>query len=255
MAQAEHQQVLEARAKRRQLEQQAKREDLEAQTALEETRRQASVARHEAIMASNAQREEELRRQDAAVRRRQEAQWLQVTYPVALARSLMAWRRNLTAASAKELEAAVVALADTGRGDRFTPVPALFEADNRFSSVCCYTCLPGNGSKQTPVRCSRDFEWILFGQGLAIESPNRDAAVVLVKFIDSICPRASLLFRRRYTMNHLLETSECLASKAFVHAIILLSKWLGKDLFPKGIYGWPPQPPASLGPGAPQASA
>ena len=35
--------------------------------------------------------------------------------------------------------------------------------------------------------------------------------------------------------------------KAFVYGIIALSKWLGKEKFPKGVYGtWPPPPPEDL---------
>ena len=247
-AAAAQEQVIAERAKRRALERDAKLDDLSAQTALEEAKEKAATARREAILASAAERQETLRLQEETLRARRVDEWLQTEYPVALARSLLAWRKGLALDAAQALETAVKDLSSTSRSARYTPVPALWRNDLRLSSRCSYTCLPGQGSKRSPVRCNREFEWILFGQGLAVESSHTDAAAALASLINSICPKGSILFNRRYTLNHLLEKSDCVASQAFVHAIILLSKWLGPSRFPKGVYGWPPQPPAGLAP-------
>ena len=36
--------------------------------------------------------------------------------------------------------------------------------------------------------------------------------------------------------------------KAFVYGIALLSKWIGQDRFPQGIYSWPPKLPEDMKP-------
>ena len=245
-AKEEQRRIMADRVERRELERQAKLADLQAQTALEEAKRQAASARHEALVASAAMRADALQEQEASARARRVSVWLQTQYPLALARRLLAWRQALQPAEVQALEAAVKGLVDTQRCSRLARVPVLWEADKKLSKASCYVCLPGSGSKRTPVRCDRDFEWCLFGEAWAIENQCSDAAVALAGLLDRICPRGSLPFRRRYTMNHLLETCDCIAPQAFVHAVILLSKWLGRDLFPQGVFRWPPEPPAEV---------
>ena len=44
--------------------------------------------------------------------------------------------------------------------------------------------------------------------------------------------------------------NDYIVDKAFMHGVILLSKWLGEARFPKGIYGtWPPAYPFDHGAG------
>ena len=45
----------------------------------------------------------------------------------------------------------------------------------------------------------------------------------------------------------MLHLNDYVLEKTFVYAILCLSKWLGADTFPQGIYGkWPPAPPKNL---------
>ena len=252
-AREEQQRAQAAREERRKLERQAKIQDIAAMTALEEAKQKAASARQAAIAASSqARREEEIRLEASACARRPSL-WLQTVFPVALARKLLEWRRGLEPADVKALRLKIDGLLDTQRCTRRVVVPELWQRDKALSRASCYVCLPGQGAKRTPVRRARDFEWALFGQGWAAESHSTDAALALAQLLYRICPHGSYPFRRRHTMHHLLEASECVADQAFVPAVVLLSKWLGEDLFPRGIYNWPPDPPASVT--APSVSA
>ena len=96
------------------------------------------------------------------------------------------------------------------------------------------------------MRCPADFEWVLFGEAWAREKRSPAAALALAKLIDRILPNRSQMYSRRYTFAMLLEANEFVATKAFVHAIILMSKWLGEARLPLGVHYWPPPVPAEL---------
>ena len=241
---AEQEKIKIARTERLALERKAKLADIEAQTALEQARAEAATARRKAIVASAAAREAELRRTEETARARRESVWLQTEFPAALANRLLRWRRGLPESAADELRVAVKKLCETQRCERGS-VGHLWQHDKSLTKPCCFVCLPGHGAKRTPVRCSRDFEWVLFGQAWAAESYSADAASALEKLLDRVCPRGSLPFRRHFALPRVLETCDCVADQAFVYAVVLLSKWLGVDRFPEGVHAWPPAPPAA----------
>ena len=57
-------------------------------------------------------------------------------------------------------------------------------------------------------------------------------------------PCSSQVFKGAYAPLHLLHMNDYVMEKAFVFGVIALSKWLGPERFPQGIYGdWPPCPP------------
>ena len=246
IAREEQASVQAARTERRELERKAALNDLEAQTKLEQAKKQSAMARQDALLASATLRREELQRQEAEARARKVAVWLQVRFPVALAHRLLAYRQGLTPEAETSLKKRVEALAGTQQVTRHVDMITLWRNDKSLSWTSCYTCLAGNGCKRTPVRCTRDFEWVLFGKAWAIEKKDTDAALALARLIDRICPNGSHLFSRRYTTKWLLENCDCVAHQAFVRAVILLSKWLGRHHFPEGIFDWPPTPPQDV---------
>ena len=54
-------------------------------------------------------------------------------------------------------------------------------------------------------------------------------------------PGSTALFCRRYTAPGLVVVCGGNVAKAFVVAVVLLSKWLGPDVFPIGVHVWPPR--------------
>ena len=69
-------------------------------------------------------------------------------------------------------------------------------------------------------------------------------------------PKARRVFDGNYRPLKLLHVNDYVMEKAFVYGIVALSKWLGEERFPYGVYGqWPPKFPAALVPrslGSPQ---
>ena len=102
------------------------------------------------------------------------------------------------------------------------------------------------GGKHFPVRCTTDFEWLLFGQMWARECRCPEVGHALHKLLDRIVPQGAALFRRRYTPEVLFAECNDSATKVFVYAIILLSKWLGNGKHPDGGYARPPPIPAEV---------
>ena len=57
-------------------------------------------------------------------------------------------------------------------------------------------------------------------------------------------PKPGQIFGGPASLHHVLHANDNNMDKSFVHGAIMLSKWLGRDRLPKGVYGlWPPDPP------------
>ena len=104
---------------------------------------------------------------------------------------------------------------------------------------------PGAGSDHHWVRCAPTFEnevrkvWddhVAFGP---------DPVGALRAMFRAFVPCASQVFTGAYSPLCLLHMNNYVMEKAFVFGVIALSKWLGRERFPQGIYGdWPPCMPA-----------
>ena len=164
-----------------------------------------------------------------------------------VARCLSA-RRRLNDGQRMVLREAIDQIVQKRHCMRTATVPHLWDDDVSFSrSVGHVTSDQGH---RIVARAPRDFEWILFKEGWASESRD-DAAIMLQKLIERLVPDASRMLNRRYTVNMLITVNHGYVHKAFVHAIILLSKWLGEKKLPVGVHKWPPPPkPDNVNPSA-----
>lgn len=133
---------------------------MEADTALHDAKRLAIDACRKALEASTAIRREGVERQAALARNRRILRWLQTEYPVALASKLLAWRQGLGLVEVKELKVTVQALLETQRCERYAAVPVLWEDDKALATGGVHVAMPGG--KHFPVRCTTDFEWLLW---------------------------------------------------------------------------------------------
>ena len=176
-------------------------------------------------------------RREEQANRLSHSRWLQVDYPTRLASQLLEWRTNLSAEQDTSLRQAMSTLARSSRPRLHVDVPRLWVSVASFTHVIRSELGPG-GSRLS-VRSSKEFEWILFRNAWASSSRN-DVAYMLVKLMDRIVPQSSDLFRSRYTGQVMLAWADGVVEKAFVYAVILLSKWLGADRFPRGVHHWPP---------------
>lgn len=240
------------RAEQADLERRAGLQDLEARRALEEARERTADARRKALEASRILRQEVADRRTEEANRLSESRWLQVDYPAGLAAQLLEWRANLTVEQETSLRHAVSALARSSRPKLHVEMPRLWVSVASFTNVI--RSEPGPNGRRLSVRCSKEFEWLLFRNAWASSSRN-DVAYMLIKLMDRIAPQSSDLFRSRYTGQVILAWADGVAEKAFVYAVILLSKWLGAERFPRGVHQWPPTEPSASALPRPAASS
>ncbi len=240
-ARTDRERELKRRAEQRELERKAAREDVDAKRALADAQREVAHAQKAALESSRVLRREEELRRSQALRQRSDARWLQTKYPVALATTLLEWCRNLPPHEDAALRAAVTNLSHTSRCQRNVQMPVFWEPCP--SLTCTIGHELGFGGVRRAVRCCKDFEWLLFRNGWAADSRN-DASCMLVKLLDRILPQGSTLFRQRHTVQVMMNATDNILEMTFVFAVVLLSKWLGPDRFPHGVFAWPPPIPA-----------
>ena len=74
----------------------------------------------------------------------------------------------------------------------------------------------------------------------------------LYRLFSKCVPEARRVFDGASRPLKLLHVNDYVLEKAFVYGIVALSKWLGEERFPYGVYGqWPPKFPAALVPRSP----
>ena len=104
------------------------------------------------------------------------------------------------------------------------------------------------GGPRRQVRCGLPFQEVI-----DTEAPQsilgRDPVDTLYRLFSACVPAARQVFVDAYRPLRLLHVNDYILEKAFVYGIVALSKWLGEERFPCGVYGqWPPPFPAGLAP-------
>jgi hypothetical protein len=104
------------------------------------------------------------------------------------------------------------------------------------------------GGPRRSVRCGLPFQELV--DRVAPRSMFAQDPVETLFLLFSACvPCARRVFTDAYTPLRLLHVNDYVLEKTFVYGIVALSKWLGQERFPHGVYGqWPPQMPADLVP-------
>ena len=75
---------------------------------------------------------------------------------------------------------------------------------------------------------------------------GNDAVEALSRIFSAFLPHSQRVFKDDYGPLRLLHQNGNVVEKAFVFGVIALSKWLGAERFPQGIYGeWPPSRPST----------
>ena len=77
------------------------------------------------------------------------------------------------------------------------------------------------------------------------EGDDHDPIKALNALLRSCFENSHLIFNGPWSPYWLLHHSDYILDKAFVRAVIGVSRWLGEERFPDGLYGlWPPPAPA-----------
>ena len=128
-------------------------------------------------------------------------------------------------------------------------VPFLWEPNPAWLHSCGHT-LPFDGTRtKTPVKCGSPFRQFM----APFFAPDMfgcvDPAELLRGLFRRCVPKPDCIFKDCNSVARMLHTNGYVLEKTFVHGIICLSKWLGRDRFPQGVFDqWPPALPMHLRP-------
>ena len=235
------------------------RERLAANEA--EAMRQATARAQEAAAKArlDAMREIIVNRRDAEARRMQHAQekaysrWLQTEYPAKLAMRLIRKWRALSATDKANFETMIREARRSGHFSRQLFIPALWETDDALTMQWAQMRPPWGGPLRW-ARCSLSFQQVIEREAPASHF-GIDPCEQILRLFAACVPRARDIFSGPYTPARLLHMNDYVVEKAFVYGVVALSKWLGAERFPHGIYGrWPPNAP-ELAPSTPATPA
>ena len=213
----------------------AKKEHLLAQAA-------ASEARVRALECSAAERvAAEARRKEAATKAAYD-RWLQCDYPNEVAERIVAWRKTLSAVQLQRLTVKIEQLRTCGENEVRQKLPHLWNKDRKWCRQVGFVSSMGG---RVACRCPGDFEYMLF-RDMKATGKAADVGELFLRLMDNMVPKGRTLFNcGRYTTLDLANFNDGAMHGAFLHAVFLLSKWLGKKAFPEGVHKWPPPAPTA----------
>jgi hypothetical protein len=194
-------------------------------------------------VATSREREETRRRAATA---KQAQRWLQTEYPVTLARAMIGAQSDAPVATIIAFRKLMRDAEQSGFFRRPVFVPDLWESIDAFTIVLGQVKPPGGG----PLRVARvtpAFEAVLREKwvpwvGAVVGAADPEA--MLLQLWEACVPFARLAFVQMNSTLRILHTCGYVMEKAFVYGVIVLSKQLGPDRLPQGVYGeWPPPLP------------
>ena len=209
---------------------------------------------HLRLLAEDRREKQRLRKQQE--RQKEEERWLQIDFPVELARRCIDWYKALSLN--RDHQRRYAQIMEHRMKDKIFErrlvVRDLWTPVKEYSLNWCQhvvrESMDGRREGTTHwVKCSAAFNEIIneaLGDGA---EGRRHAPGVLEKIFKKIIPKGDVIFgpTSRTSGNFLLGHNDFIIEKAFVYGVYCLSKWLGEELFPRGIYGlWPPQAPSHI---------
>ena len=224
-------------------------EDKKAETARAQTA--AKVAATDALQAAVVFRSkvEAMRAQKQA--EKLAGRWLRVDFAVSKAIEMIGVRETSTKADELAFDKLVRVAITSGLLKRWIVVPHLWEASDQDTVPLGRVNVLGSGVSRW-ARCSPPFKALLEATCPPTRFSGAKPEVMLQALLRRVVPRSTEIFSGAYSPMNLLHANDYIVCKAFVYAVVALSKWLGSERFPQGLYGtWPPQAPADVAPPAP----
>lgn len=186
-------------------------------------------------------------REDAVKQARIYQRWLQQEFPCMLWKRLDACFKTLSREERGGFKTHIGDLVKEHRFERKLLVPNLWFEDKQLTNLwgVMKDRLPAEGGYRGSynIRCSNQFAEIC-QECLPSEPERRDPQGTLLSLIEKFIPGPSRIFSGWRSPTNLLIRNDFQMEKAFVYAVICLSKWLGTETLPEGLHGrWPPPMP------------
>ena len=225
----------------------AKAEQLKAEASARQDEIRLQILRE-----SVRRRDAELKRKEAAAQQKATQTYLQTEYSRELARRLSdEWTYDKKVAFRSLLK-----LRSKVNWFRYVPhIADLWDKDNTLL-VKYGTTMSFDGTMVRTVRCSAAFDSYLEEAAPKSIGGIKDPINALSVLLDAAAPGSPKhVFVGSRSLLRCLHMNSYVLDKTFVFCIVALSKWLGKDDFPQGIYMWPPIVQADGVSTAPSASS
>ena len=231
----------------REAERLAANEDEEKKEKRARAQEAASIARAAELRLLVHNRKDIEARAHRAAARKEAARWLQTTYPVEVAISLIERWQNSTEERKKRTYTRMWNALESKVFERMLGIANIWVTDTTFTTQWVQVKQPTDPLHMRWVRCSPAFLNSVLHRFVVL-GPDQDAANILMRLFEAILPlaRRALLQNASYSMVRILHENDYVMEKAFVWGVIAFSKWLGRDQFKNGIHDWPPALPANL---------
>ena len=171
--------------------------------------------------------------------------WLQTKFPAELAVRCITNFQSLIRQKKKLLQENVWGRNQSGEFEAFRVVPERWRCDDTLTAHWCNTKCVYGGSAKNSVRCGTPFLHIIeqyAPQGKHTKVPQ----AMLMTLFEKCVPHARKIFAGNYDPMKLLHLNDYVIEKTFVHAMMILSKFLGDVWFKWGVFKWPPPAPPNV---------
>ena len=171
--------------------------------------------------------------------------WLQTEFAVIMAETLIKDFDAMTAGARRNFRTEVARGVTATLFARRLDLPDLWEPDPTLT-LSWGTVKRPHGRPHV-VRCGIKFQQIFNDYAPFPHGILRDVADAMLRLFGRFMPCAARIFVDPFTPLSLLATNNFVMEKAFVYGLVLLSKWLGSERWPVGLYGaWPPPAPGHV---------
>ena len=215
-------------------------EELASQRKAKSLERQAEL-RLQVMQEMSRKNRDDHHKRLASLKFKAEHRWISLEYPRALAARLV--RKAPHGVDKHNFEQKMLELAKK-EWFRFWPkLPLLYDVDKTVL-IRHGDCKPYDGSLPRVVKCSATFDAFLDEVACKTRGSERDGYTSLRSLVEMIAPgSARHLFGGEKGFLRMLHQNDYVLDKTFVCCVYSLSKWLGAEIFPNGIYAWPPVVP------------
>ena len=220
---------------------------VEKKLAIAKAQQAAAESRQQYMKQIIVNRRDAEKRKQAEVLQNVWLGWLQLKYPVKLAYDCISYMKKKSPKNKKKYTEEIEACVKEGVFRRQVIVRDLWEGTRSLTSEWARVDSFTNGNSHV-VKCGQHFEEMLQNAVPPTDFGN-DAVETLFRLFTLCVPCARTIFMAPYTPLRLLHMNDYSLEKTFVWGIMALSKWLGQDKFPHGVYGsWPPKLPREYAP-------
>ena len=245
-------------AKRRRLEREKEKADAiyleDRKTARANAEKAASEARLQALRQASQNRRDLETRRRADLLEREHQRWLQVTFPVLVAQHCIDLTQKMKKGAFTFWQQDIQKLLADNVFERHVTVPHLWDSTPSFT-VEWAQVLPFTGGPKRGVRCGLPFQTLLEKYVPQEQCAAKDPIQTLLRLLSLCVPKARDIFTGASHPARMLHMNAYVMEKTFLYGIICLSKWVGQEKFPTGIYGqWPPPLPDDCKPNIPPAA-